>query len=253
MDPRIEKRLVDESGLPLAAFPARRVIIQESAKRTDEPNNRLVVQRISKRDGVLITAIPRVVAAIRPVLQSMTTWEIFSPLGINELRRALGPRDAESLPQTYGFDYVLTNQKDFRPVRTGHVAVPLRKKDIPPEQFDLRMSERRKPIPEDFIWAFACYHNDPDATPTELGPFGPLCASIAVVIWKAGPDIASYGVGTEEAYRGQGYGLAAVSAATKWMLEQGAVAWYGAYASNVPSLRLARKLGFKLIQQTIGA
>ena len=83
---------------------------------------------------------------------------------------------------------------------------------------------------------------------TELAPFGAQCASIAIAIWKDGP-VATYGVGTEESCRGQGFGLAAVSAATKRILEQGEVAVYGAYANNIPSLRIARRLGFTFLQQ----
>jgi len=183
----------------------------------------------------------------------MTPWEIFSPLGAAEIKRMLGNK-AEILDRfyIYGFDYILTNSRDFHPAETQHTPVALTKKDIPPEQFDLRMSERRQPVSEDFIWAFACYHSDPDVTATELAAFGLRCASIAIIIWKPGP-VATYGVWTEEACRGQGYGLAAVSAATKWILEQGAAALYGAYANNIPSLRIARRLGFALVHQEMGA
>ena len=43
------------------------------------------------------------------------------------------------------------------------------------------------------------------------------------------------------------------SAATEWILQQGAVAWYGAYADNIPSLRIARRLGFRFVCQMFGA
>ena len=66
-------------------------------------------------------------------------------------------------------------------------------------------------------------------------------------------DVATFGVMTEVDYRDQGFGVAVVSAATEWVLNQGAVAWYGAYADNIPSLRIARRLGFQLFLQTIGA
>jgi RimJ/RimL family protein N-acetyltransferase len=52
--------------------------------------------------------------------------------------------------------------------------------------------------------------------------------------------------------RGQGYGLAAVSAATEWILGEGEVAVYGAYADNIASLRIARRLGFQFLQQEMG-
>jgi RimJ/RimL family protein N-acetyltransferase len=68
------------------------------------------------------------------------------------------------------------------------------------------------------------------------------------VIWKEGP-VASYGVGTDPACRSRGYGLTVVSAATRWILDQDQIAVYGAYANNIPSLRIARRLGFAFVQQ----
>ncbi len=72
-----------------------------------------------------------------------------------------------------------------------------------------------------------------------------------IAIWRDGP-VATFGVGTEESCRGEGFGLAAVSATTKWILEQGEVAVYGAYADNIASLRIARRLGFTILQQEMG-
>jgi RimJ/RimL family protein N-acetyltransferase len=163
------------------------------------------------------------------------------------------PEDAESL--AHGLDYVLTDPSRFRPAETPHAAVSLRKKDIPSQQRELRMSQRRSPAEaeqEDFVWAFACYHDDRGAVATELVPFGPQCASIATVEWET-RDVASFGVWTEEGYRGRGYALAAVSAATRFVLEQGAVPIYGAYATNIPSLRIPRRLGYSFEWQMIWA
>jgi len=183
----------------------------------------------------------------------MTSGELFSPLGLAETRRALSAADAESFDETYGFDYALAEHERFRPAKTQYKTVALRRADIPSEQFDLRMAERRPSETDDFIWAFACYHDDPNVSATDLAVFGPRCASIAIVIWRGEKDIATYGVGTEEALRRQGYGLAAVSAATQWILAQEAVAWYGAYADNIPSLRIARGLGFSLVSEAFRA
>jgi RimJ/RimL family protein N-acetyltransferase len=251
MDCRVRTYLESELGVPLASLPEAGVEAVESPKRADQRENRLSVIRIGS--GALATGIPRVVRAVAPTLRSLTAEELFSPLGLAELRRAMRPADAESL--AHGLDYVLTNASDFRPAQTPHVPVPLAKKDIPPGQFDLRVSERRSPAEaeqKDFVWAFACYHDDEDAAAAELAPFGPRCASIAIVIWKT-PDLAGYGVWTEEDYRGRGYALAAVSAATKFIMEQGAAAIYGAYATNIPSLRIARRLGFSFAWETIWA
>jgi len=251
LDERVRFHLERELGFSLDSFPRSGADVRESPKRADERENRLCIVRVG--DSVLATGIPRVAAAISPVIRSLTIDELFSPLGLSELRRAMEPEDAESL--AHGLDYVLTDIRDFRAVETAHEPVPLGKKDIPREQFELRMSERRPPAEatqDDFVWAFACYHDDEDAEATELAPFGPLCASIAIVIWKSA-EVAGYGLWTEEAYRGRGYALAVVSAATKFILEQGAVATYGAYTTNIPSLRVARRLGFRQVWQTIWA
>jgi RimJ/RimL family protein N-acetyltransferase len=251
LDGRVRSYLEDESGFPLGTFPQVGVEVRESPKRRDERENRLSIMRIG--EGAVATGIPRVAAAISPVIRSLTVEELFSPLGLAELGRAMAPEDAESL--AHGLDYVLTDMREFRPAETPHDAVALRKKDIPAEQFELRMSERRPPAEaqqEDFVWAFACYHDDEDAEATELALFGPRCASIGIVIWKT-EGLAGYGLWTEEAYRGRGYALAVVSAATRSILEHGAAATYGAYTTNIPSLRIPRRLGFTYAWQTIWA
>ena len=247
MDARVRRFLERELGFSLETFPKEGVEVRESPARNDKRGNRLRVIRIG--EAGLATGISRIADAIAPVVGSMSIWELFSALGIAELRRALSPEDGKGLE--IGFDYTLTRPSDFIPAETAHKAVALRKADIPPCQFDLRVKERRKPVAEDFVWAFACYHEDRDAKPVTLPEFGPRCAAVAVIIWRDVPDIAFYGVGTEENYRGQGYGLAVVSAATEWTLKQGAVAYYGASASNIPSLRIARRLGFSLTWETI--
>jgi len=217
LDGRVRSHLEEHLGFPLATSPRAGVEVHESPKRADTRDNRLCIVRIG--NGALATAIPRVVAAISPLIPSLTIDELFSPLGLAELGRAMGSEDGESL--AHGFDYLLTDMREFRPAETPHNAVALTKKDIPPEQFDQRMSERRPPADakeDDFVWAFACYHDDEDAEATELAPFGARCASIAIVIWKSA-DLAEFGVGTEEAYRGRRYALAAVSAATQFIAE----------------------------------
>jgi RimJ/RimL family protein N-acetyltransferase len=251
LDGRVQSYLEGELGFPLATVPHAGVEVSESPRRSDTRENRLSIIRIG--EGALATGIPRVVAAISPVIRSLTVDELFSPLGLAELGRAMAPEDAESL--AHGLDYVLTDERGFRPAETPHNVVALTKKDIPAEQFDFRMSERRPPAEaqqDDFVWAFACRHDDEDADATELALFGPRCASIAIVIWRT-EGLGGYGVWTEEAYRGRGYALAVVSAATRFILEHGAAATYGAYTTNIPSLRIPRRLGFTYAWQTIWA
>jgi len=213
LDERVRLHLERELGFSLDSFPRAGVEVRESPKRSDEEENRLSIIRIG--EGALATGIPRVVAAISPVIRSLTVEELFSPLGLAELRRAMAPEDAESLA----------------------------------------MSERRPPAEaqqEDFVWAFACRHDDEDAEAAELALFGPRCASIAILIWRT-EGLAGYGVWTEEAYRGRGYALAVVSAAAQFILEHDAAAMYGAYTTNIPSLRIPRRLGFTYAWQTIWA
>jgi len=113
------------------------------------------------------------------------------------------------------------------------------------------MSERRQPTAEDFIWAYAFIYDDPTFQSVGLAPFGAKHASIDIAMWKEGP-VADLAVETDKSCQGDGYGLTAVSAITKWILEQGEIAVYGAYASNIPSLRIARRLGFTTLLQDMG-
>jgi RimJ/RimL family protein N-acetyltransferase len=253
MDERIRRHLEAELGLALDSVPDAGPCFRPSPKRTSEPGNRLLILRMAGRQSVVVTGTPFVLSAVRPVVESMTACELFSPLGTAELNRAMGRIGYDSPAASCGFVYALSDPRDLRPAQTAHAPLPLTRKDIPAGQLDLRMRQRRRPVAEDFIWAFACYHDDPDAEATELTPFGPQCASIAIIIWRHGTDVASFGVGTEQAFRGQGYALACVSAATRWVLEQGAVARYGADADNAASLRIPRRLGFTLLCQDIRA
>jgi RimJ/RimL family protein N-acetyltransferase len=251
MDRRVHLYLERDLGVSFHSLPRAAIDVRESPKQTDVRGNRLTILGIG--DGGLATATPDVAAAILPVVKTLTVAELFSPLGLAELARAMKPEHAESL--CHGLEYVVANPPELRPADTGHVAVPLTKKDIPPERPGQGMWGVRRPgeaEQDDLVWAFACYHDDEDAVATELAPFGPQCASIAKVLWMS-RDVASFGVHTEEAYRGRGYALAAVSAATRFVLEQGAVAIYSSRATNIPSLRIPRRLGYEFAWQTLSA
>jgi len=252
MDDRIVKWIENASGLPFDVIPDDGVRILVSKARTDEAKNRLLAQRVAGKNGALITGIPRIVEAVKDAAESMTGWELFSLLGLAEIKRALPPTDAKDLDTMYGLDYFLTNFRDFHPVKSRHPVVPLRKKDIPRGDEDLRLRERRSTETGDFTWAFACYHNDPKLPAVTLPEYSPRCASVAVIFWK-GDDLAGFGVGTEEALRGQGYALDAVSTGTQFILDKGGAAWYGAYADNIPSLRIPRRLGYSLMHSSFRA
>jgi RimJ/RimL family protein N-acetyltransferase len=249
MDYRIIKWIENASGLPLKIFPDDGVRVVVSKARTDEPKNRLRAQRVMEKNGVLVTGIPRVVEAVKSTAESLTSWELFSPFGLEEIKRAIAPEDAKDLDTVYGFDYFLTDSKDFRPVKPRHPVVALHKKDIPRGDEELRRGERRSTEKDDFTWAFTCYHNDPNVPAKTLREYGPRCASVAVIFWKS-DDLAGFGVATEEGLRRQGYALDVVSTATQFVLGRGGVAWYGAYADNIPSLHIPRRLGYSLIHSS---
>lgn len=250
MDHRLRRYLESESGVPLDVLGGGKLVVRESRKRTEERGNRVQIERFAGLDGLLATVLPGHVPRIESVLAGLSPAELFSPLGYAELRRALD-FDDEPSPDYYfyGYSYALTSLEELRSASGQHLVRALGKEDIPGEQLALRMKERHPAEQDDFIWAFACDRDDAEYhTGAELAPFGSHCASIAIVIWREGP-VGCFGVGTDEACRKQGYGLAVVSAATEWILKQGEVAIYSAYANNIPSLRIARRLGFTFLGQ----
>lgn len=251
MDDRIRRRIKEATGLPSEAFPDQGVKVSVSSARTDRPKNRLLVQRLTGKNGILVTGIPRVLQDISGCVGTMTGWELFSPLGIAEVRRRLSPDDARSLDEAYGLDFYIAKREEFRPFESQHEVVALSRKDVPRSQYDLRLSERRSFETGDFVWAFACFDQEPFAAKS-LSLFGARCASIAIIIWE-NDGLAGFGVETEESLRGKGYALAVVSEATKWVLGQDAMPWYGAHSTNIPSLRIARRLGFSLCSSSFRA
>jgi len=252
MDARVRRYLQTGASAPLEALAGRPFVVCESNERSDEPGNRVVVQRIAGADGLLVTVGPGSVEPVTRAMRALTPAEVFSPLGATELCRALGVGYEPGQYHQFGFDYVLTGLDDFRPSTADYPVRALRKDDIPESQVARRLAERRPEETDDFVWAFACYRDDPGfRTGDQLAAFGAQCAAVAVVFWdKSG--VALFGVTTDGASRGRGHGLAVVSAAAGWVLEQGEAAVYGAYGDNVPSLRIARRLGFAFLQQQMG-
>ncbi len=245
MDKRIRGLIEKELGFGLKTFPANGVDVRPSPVRSDEHWNRVKAVRIG--GAALVTCLPSLLETVSQAVKSMDIWELFSPLGESELRRVLGTDMGEDL--FHGLEYVLSARESFRPAWTPHVPRPLGEDDIPSSQLELRMSERRQPVPDEFIWAFACYQDDGDVSVSDLAEFGEKCISIAIVIWNEGQEIATYGLGTHEDYRGQQYALATVTAATDYLLQQGGIAHYEAAVTNIPSLRIPRRLGFSFAWQ----
>ncbi|MDY7011261.1 MAG: GNAT family N-acetyltransferase [Planctomycetota bacterium] len=232
MDDRVRLFLEKDSGFALASFPTHGIEIRQSPARTDEPNNRVKIYRLG--NAALATGIPRAVYAIEPVIRSLDILELFSLIGLAELRRALGPEDAETLSN--GFDYTMTGLSDLRlPKLSPMPARLLELSDVPPEEAELSA-----PMPQQkAVGAFAIYQDGRKA-------------SGSGIIWRS-PALIEIVVSTEQEYRGRGYALAVVAVAAQWILNRGAVAHYGAFTTNIPSLRIARRLGFTLAWQTIGA
>ena len=249
MDKRIRELIEEELGFGLEVFPEEGVDVRPCSKRSDKRWNRVKAVRIG--DAAVVTCLPSLLDTITPALRSLSIWELFSPLGEAELRRALEPEVGKDL--FHGLQYVLCDGSSFRPARTPHTPRPLGKDEIPSSQRELRMSERRQPVPDDFLWAFACYRDGENVSASDLAEFGRQCVSIAIVIWNEGHGIATYGLGTHEDYRGQGYALANMTAATDYVLQEGGVAHYEAAVTNIPSLRIPRRLGFSFAWQEMRA
>ena len=206
-------------GFSPRSFPNRGIELRETPVRLDQPTDRMMLRRIG--GAALATGIPRVLDAIGPVVRSMTLPELFSPLGVLELRRAMRPGEAENLGQT--FHYTVIGRQEFRPWPGQERATCL----LPPD-FTVRREDTD---------AFAVIEGGERAAVTSIR--SPLLRYVYI------------GVETVEKRRQQGYGLAVVSATADWILREGAVAHYNTRLTNVASLRLARRLGFVLTSEVI--
>ena len=208
-------------GFSPRSFPHRAIELRETPVRADTPGNRMMIRRIGS--AALATGIPRVLAAIAPVVTTMTLSELFSPLGELELRRALGLQEADKLGRT--FHYTIIGRQEFRPWPAAEKVVCL--------------------LPKDF-----------KVGPSDVDAFAVMEGSERIALTSIRSKVPNYiyvGVATAKEHRGRGHGLAVVSATTDWILSQGAVAHYNANLGNTASLRLARRLGYILTTELIGA
>ncbi len=99
------------------------------------------------------------------------------------------------------------------------------------------MRERRCTDGDDFIWGFGCCD-------------GGTLISYAALMWS-GLDSAAMDVETQPSHQGKGYASCAVHAATVHALRMNALVFYGAEVTNVPSLRIARRLGFVFAYESL--
>lgn len=178
-----------------------------------------MIRRIGS--GAIATGIPRVMASIAPLLETISLWELFSPFGIEELKRLLPLDVGENLAELY--HYTLVNRDELQPSRSATAVRPL-------------LPERYAPGPEERD-AFAVYEGEVRASVVSVR--APL------------PGYVFLNVETRRDYRGRGYGAAAVSAAAQWILDRGDIAHYNVRLPNPNSIRLARRLGFILTSQVL--
>jgi len=233
-DERVRKFLEKDSGIMFSAFPREGIMVQQSQARTGEPKNRIKIYRVG--NGALATCIPHFQATIESVIQEMDMWELFSPIGLAELQRAISTDAAKTL--AIGFDYTMTDlsqlQFDFDSVSVKPVKSK-RLSDTPPSEMELQLPM----IKQKKIEAFVIYQNDEKA-------------SVSDVVWRT-RRVIEIGVATNERYRSRGFAASVVAFAARWILQRGAVAHYGVEVDNIPSIRIARRLGFNLTWQTIRA
>ncbi len=64
MDSKIRGWVENAAGVPLRLFPDEGVRLRVSDARRDVPKNRLLAQRVTGKNRVLVTAIPRIVEAV---------------------------------------------------------------------------------------------------------------------------------------------------------------------------------------------
>jgi GNAT superfamily N-acetyltransferase len=235
MDAEIQFYLERKFGLSFNDFPSEGIEIGESTKHRDTPWKRMSIVRIGH--GVLATGIARVIRAIEPVIKDMSVWELFHSTGVAELQRTLSPSDAETLRE--GFHYSIKKKQYIRRQALSEAVTKVLESDSPLDNTEFNSGSQRTPSNQYFQPAFAIYEEDKEVASSGIH-------------WLSS-HLVEIGVETSKAYQKKGYGLLVVASATEWILGQGAVVYYRAYPSNIGSVRIARKMGFKLIWQNIYA
>ena len=177
-----------------------------------------------------------------PVLRGLQPAELFSPFGIDEIRRSLGEDRAASLLEEPGLEYAIAEGENVPPALGEHDTRQLAASDIALEKetFGLKMSDWDASPPEDKVWGFvSCDGQD--------------WAAIAVIRWHEGAVGSISIAGTKPVYQRRNHGRAVVSAATDYILRHGRVATYGTVQSNLAAVRMIRPLGYELAHETIYA
>ena len=162
MDGRIRRRIEYVTGLPFETFPNEGVKVVVSDARSERPKNRLLVQRVMGKNGVLVTGTPRILKDISRWLNTMTSWEIFSPLGIAEMKRRLSLDDSAALDEDYGLDYYLSEREEFLPFEAANridymiddaiiVRSPDWRQHLIPKNDNLAVARRLRAVDEKYL------------------------------------------------------------------------------------------------------
>ena len=225
MDDRVRDYLEETLGLPLEDLPEGRIPILEFSDRCTSTSkfgsvqkNRLLIRRIGSR--VIALATPEIIDVVRAVINGLHAWELFSTLGVAELDRALRPIGHEALGGALRYTLSETDYTGGRSAMGPHPE-KLLVSDHPPTggRFDA-----------EYLDAFGVVEDGKHV-------------SKAHIRWKT-KEFIEVAVHTDEPYRKRGYGRAVVTAATDWLLSQGAAGLYPVTPDNLPSCRIARSLGF---------
>src|SRR5690554_3579140 len=107
MDDRVKRSLEYWIGSRLEDFTIHPFDLRISTRRSDVPFDRMVMNQINGKGNIIITCIPRLYDHLSDLLSSLTVLELFSPLGLEEIKRVVGPHDSENLGQ--GASYILRN------------------------------------------------------------------------------------------------------------------------------------------------
>jgi len=191
MDERVKNNLICWVGLPVATKTNKPFMLKVSELRTDEPFNCFIIHRNLESDCVFATCIPRMFDKLESVLKSLSSFEIFSSYGTNEIMKMLTEDELKILGQ--GFGYSLTSLGSFTPI---------------PHTFNIVSSELMKPnIDSIFPRKFSCIIENAEV-------------SFAKVYVRDNSGLVTIDVETKSHLRGKGIGCAVVSEATQWLQKQ---------------------------------
>ena len=220
MDERVRDYLEGDLELSLSSFPEEGVLFHGCEAYP--------FQLVRVGGGAVFSGRSEVIQLLRPTVESLTLWELFSAFGLEELRRASEPHGLK--PQGGSFHYTLTDSADLREDGGGGMVTSLLPPGFGPDPatFD-----------KEFVAAF-CVN------------VGGHPISTAGIRWKS-DSFVEIEVETDQEHRGKGNGLSVVYAATDWILMHGAAAHYAVHPTNTPSMRIVRRLGYELTWQEIYA